>query len=360
MFATYTTTSPQATIELGKRLAQRLRGGDIVLLLGDLGSGKTHFAKGLAQGLGIPMTVKSPTYTYVNRFPIPDCRPSHGPDRGVKVFYHYDLYRLKEGDDFASIGLDESFQDPEAISAVEWADRLGGNFPPKHVMVALSGGEENREIRIEFVNPDSLPEASIKAYYEEWSTPANVRRHCRTVAHVAMALADAYVRSGEIVDTTLLYTSSMLHDMARVCDFRVMDRSKFTPPIDDKTWNKWLELREIHQGKDHSDIAAEQLKSRGFTQTAEAIRLHQAGTVILEPRSYDTLEKKILYYADKRVKHEEVVSISERFRDGRERYGIHDSSKEKLFFQDVELFTLELEKELFGGLDLQPEDIQNP
>ena len=72
MFAEYHTKSPAETIELGKRLASRLSGGDVVLLYGELGSGKTHFIKGIAEGLGVRMTVKSPTYAYVNRFQISD------------------------------------------------------------------------------------------------------------------------------------------------------------------------------------------------------------------------------------------------------------------------------------------------
>ena len=68
MIAAYHTKSPQETIKLGKKLAGRLNAGDVVLLYGELGSGKTHFIKGIAEGLGIEMTIKSPTYAYVNRY----------------------------------------------------------------------------------------------------------------------------------------------------------------------------------------------------------------------------------------------------------------------------------------------------
>jgi len=68
--AIYTTKSPEETIELGKRLSYRLKAGDLVLLFGDLGSGKTHFIKGIAEGLGVGATIKSPTYAYVNKYPI--------------------------------------------------------------------------------------------------------------------------------------------------------------------------------------------------------------------------------------------------------------------------------------------------
>jgi tRNA threonylcarbamoyladenosine biosynthesis protein TsaE len=380
MFSLYQTQSPEETIELGKRLAQRLAGGDTVLFFGELGSGKTHFIKGLAQGLGILMTIKSPTYAYVNKYPIPYRNPkseslptgqadsksetkrsnhkSQITSHKGKVFYHYDLYRMSEGDDFASIGLDESLADPEAINAIEWADRLEGRIPKRCILVHLSDAGNHHEIRIEFLSPTILEESAIEPYYEEWATPKNVRRHCRTVAHVAMAIAEAYVRRGEIVNSNLLYVGAMLHDMARVCDFRTLGRSKFEEKVTDKLWEKWNRLREAHAGQQHAFIAYEQLESRGYTETAELIRLHEAELLGLEPLSFTTLESKILYYADKRVKHDMVVDLAERFRDGRERYGEGDTPEMKNLFLGIEQYSLELEKELFRGLDIRPEDIR--
>jgi tRNA threonylcarbamoyladenosine biosynthesis protein TsaE len=357
MFAHYLTSSPEETIELGKRLAQRLVGGDTVLFFGELGSGKTHFIKGLAQGLGILMTIKSPTYAYVNKYPTPNCGQNGGQNRG-KVFYHYDLYRMNEADDFASIGLEESLSDPEAINAVEWADRLGGTLPKRCVLVYLSESGTRREIRIEFLSPTLLDEASIESYYEEWATPPNVRRHCRMVTHVAMSIAEAYMRKGEIINTNLLYVSGMLHDMARLCDFNHFDRANLKEPVSDEQWKKMLKIREAHQGKRHAEISFDQLKERGYEDTAEIIRVHEADNLVLEPKAYDTLEKKILYYADKRVTHDRVVSIKERFKDGRERYGEGDTPAQKKLYLDVELYSLELEKELFKGLDIKPKDIR--
>ncbi len=362
MFSLYKTKSPKETIELGKRLAQRLSGGDTILFFGELGSGKTHFIKGLAQGLGILMTIKSPTYAYVNKYPIPNPefrdQDSGFSRQKAKVFYHYDLYRMSEGDDFESIGLDESLADLQAINAVEWSDRLEGRIPKRCVLVHLSEIGKTHEIRIEFLSPTLLEESAIETYYEEWGTPLNVRKHCRVVTHVAMTVANAYMRKREIVNTNLLYVGAMIHDMARVCDFRSMERSKFEEKITDKLWKKWNLLRETHSGKRHAFIAYEQLKSRGHTEIAELIRLHEADLLGLEPQSYTTLESKILYYSDKRVKHDSIVDLAERFRDGRERYGSGDTPDVKNLFEGIEQYCLELEKELFRGLDIKPEDIK--
>jgi putative nucleotidyltransferase with HDIG domain len=263
-----------------------------------------------------------------------------------------------EGDDFASIGLDESVADPEAINAVEWADRLEGRFPKRCVLVHLSDFGKSHEIRIEFLSPTQLEESAIEAYYEEWCTPKNVQNHCRMVAHVAMEVAKAYVRKGEIINANLLYVGAMLHDMARACDFRTIERSKLTPFVSDAQWDKMVDLRERHLGQDHAMIAFDHLRERGYTDTAEIIRTHEAAGLVLEPNAYDLIEKKILYYADKRVKHEGIVDLGERFRDGRERYGLGDTPEQIKLYSDVELYALALEKELFNGLDIGPGDIK--
>jgi len=105
------THSESDTAAIGRALAARLQGGDVVLLFGDLGAGKTAFVRGLDQGLGIdPAEVSSPTFTIIQEY--------HG---GRLPLLHVDLYRVepKEVDD---LGLDELGED--AVVAIEWAERL--------------------------------------------------------------------------------------------------------------------------------------------------------------------------------------------------------------------------------------------
>ncbi len=112
-FGEFITHSPEETFELARRMGDELKGGEIFLLEGDLGAGKTVFAKGLAAGLGIvPADVTSPTFTLVN---------SH---EGRLRFLHIDLYRLDAGA-HEGLGLDEIFDDEKAVTVIEWADRLG-------------------------------------------------------------------------------------------------------------------------------------------------------------------------------------------------------------------------------------------
>jgi tRNA threonylcarbamoyladenosine biosynthesis protein TsaE len=118
-----------------------LKGGEIILLDGPLGAGKTIFAKGIASSLEIDTDeVTSPSFTLVNRY-----------DEGRLTLFHLDLYRLSEGATAAhAVDLDELLTDERAVFLIEWAERMG-NYPlPSPVWrVSITGdGEEAREIMI--------------------------------------------------------------------------------------------------------------------------------------------------------------------------------------------------------------------
>jgi tRNA threonylcarbamoyladenosine biosynthesis protein TsaE len=128
------------TFELGKQIGEQLSGGEILLLDGPLGAGKTIFVKGIASGLGIdPEEVTSPSFTLVN------------PYQGRLQFFHIDLYRLEEGAAAANaVDLEELLSDERAVVAIEWAERLG-NYPlPANVWrIVISGdGETARGISV--------------------------------------------------------------------------------------------------------------------------------------------------------------------------------------------------------------------
>jgi len=132
----FVTHSAEETFVLAKNIAAQLRGGEIFLLTGDLGTGKTVFVKGLAAGLGIePMDVTSPTFTLVNIH------------EGRLRLYHIDLYRLDAGTHHG-LGLEEIFDDEKSVTAVEWAERLdavpSGAIPVEMIYVS----DAERRIRI--------------------------------------------------------------------------------------------------------------------------------------------------------------------------------------------------------------------
>ena len=130
--------SPEETFEYAYAIGERIEGGAVFLLHGDLGAGKTVFAKGIAAGLGIdPADASSPTFTLVNEH------------RGRLPFYHIDLYRLEGAGLGFDLGLDEIFTRPEAVIVVEWADRLGG-FPVGQARLVRFhiAGDSERELEL--------------------------------------------------------------------------------------------------------------------------------------------------------------------------------------------------------------------
>jgi tRNA threonylcarbamoyladenosine biosynthesis protein TsaE len=137
----WTSRSAEETFELGARMGASLKGGEIILLDGPLGAGKTIFAKGIASSLEIDTDeVTSPSFTLVNRY-----------DEGRLTLFHLDLYRLSEGATAAhAVDLDELLTDERAVFLIEWAERMGRYPLPSPVWrVSITGdGEEAREIII--------------------------------------------------------------------------------------------------------------------------------------------------------------------------------------------------------------------
>jgi len=113
LFGSHVTRSPEETFHLGRKIGESIAGGSIILLHGDLGAGKTLFTKGLAEGIGVDAEdVTSPSFTLVNIH------------EGRLRLYHVDLYRLDEGA-CRELGLEEMFEDPNGVTVIEWAERLG-------------------------------------------------------------------------------------------------------------------------------------------------------------------------------------------------------------------------------------------
>lgn len=131
------TGSRRQTIALGKRLGQRLRRGDVVALVGELGSGKTTLAKGIAAGLGVKgeNEVKSPTYVLMHIY------------RGDCPVYHLDFFRLDTAAEVENIGWDDLL-DGRGVVLIEWAKKISGYLPPHYLEVEIRAtGPAARELR---------------------------------------------------------------------------------------------------------------------------------------------------------------------------------------------------------------------
>ncbi|MBP5193183.1 MAG: tRNA (adenosine(37)-N6)-threonylcarbamoyltransferase complex ATPase subunit type 1 TsaE [Clostridia bacterium] len=125
-------SSVQDTVKIGEEYAKTLEKGDVVLLFGEMGAGKTAFTKGVARGLGITANVTSPTYAYMN-------------DYGG-ILYHYDCYRLSSGEDAEGLGLTDYF-DADGVCVIEWPENIADVLPGRCKKVTIiKAGENAREI----------------------------------------------------------------------------------------------------------------------------------------------------------------------------------------------------------------------
>ena len=146
------TSSAAETGGLGHRLAPLLRGGDVIALAGDLGSGKTTFIQGLGRGMGIRAVVTSPTFILVNRYPAADGR----------VLQHADCYRLANAPlEMWDIGLTDLYEGDDIV-AIEWADRIPGLLPDDYLEIAFAYLDENRR-RLRFVAHGQRPARLLAA-----------------------------------------------------------------------------------------------------------------------------------------------------------------------------------------------------
>jgi tRNA threonylcarbamoyladenosine biosynthesis protein TsaE len=126
------------TIEIGAKLGKKLKPGDVIALVGDLGAGKTVLTKGIARGLGVKNVryVNSPTFVIIKEY------------KGRMPLYHFDLYRLNKSSVLDAENFEEYFYG-DGVTVVEWADKIRKLLPKRHVEVRLSvAGEGKRKIEI--------------------------------------------------------------------------------------------------------------------------------------------------------------------------------------------------------------------
>jgi tRNA threonylcarbamoyladenosine biosynthesis protein TsaE len=131
------TTTPSGTRRTGERIGRMLRAGDVVLLSGELGAGKTVLAQGIGRGLGINDPIKSSSFVIMNEYQGPALR-----------MFHADLYRLEDPAQVAELALDELAA--AGVLIVEWPERAPGELPEEHLYVQLAyDGAKGRVVRVE-------------------------------------------------------------------------------------------------------------------------------------------------------------------------------------------------------------------
>ncbi|MFQ5925362.1 MAG: tRNA (adenosine(37)-N6)-threonylcarbamoyltransferase complex ATPase subunit type 1 TsaE [Dehalococcoidia bacterium] len=154
--------SPEQTQQLGRGLGRLAKLGDLFLLVGDLGSGKTCLTQGIAWGLGIEGYATSPSFILINQY------------RGRLPFYHIDLYRLDRIEEVIELGL-EDYLYGRGVCAVEWAEKGLAVLPQEHLLVEMGFlSDTNRSITFKPSGEryvEMLSELNITQRAEKWSLP---------------------------------------------------------------------------------------------------------------------------------------------------------------------------------------------
>ena len=132
---TFKSNSENETKEFAKKFASKLNKGDVLVLSGDLGSGKTKFTEGFLSYFGLEDEISSPTFTIVNEY--------HKNDINI---YHFDVYRLEDSSEFYAIGGDEYFE--KGICIIEWGELIEDALPKKYIKIYFSRNSENENERI--------------------------------------------------------------------------------------------------------------------------------------------------------------------------------------------------------------------
>ncbi len=292
-----------------------------IYLNGPVGAGKTTFIQGLAKGLNIQGPVLSPTYALEQRY-----------STGIRgEFLHLDLYRLKPGKEAEILAASD---DHTGIRCIEWANKMTEVQDSRaRITIDLQEDGDGRLCVIGF-DDISLP---ARKEIEQWRTdvqlPTHIAAHCDAVAAFASRLGEVLTGQGIVVRLDALKTAGELHDLFRFIDFRVGGG----PAADTygsevvAVWQKW---KKHYDGLKHEPACAAFLRERGFDALATIIEVH--GLSLPSPER-TTIEQQLLFYADKRVMIDKVVTVEERFEDFHKRYGSGLASDQSRIWRDEAL-----------------------
>ena len=154
----YRTSSVDATRAMAAAVAPLVRAGDVVLLVGDLGAGKTAFTQGLAAALGVDEPITSPTFTLVRTY------------QGKVQLNHLDVYRLETAQEAEDLGLGELLE--AGVTLIEWGDTIVSALPADYLELRFAYGEQDdeRDVEVRIVGPSwSARQRALTSALEAWS-----------------------------------------------------------------------------------------------------------------------------------------------------------------------------------------------
>ena len=332
------------TFQIGVALIATLyHKNSFIALSGELGAGKTTLTQGMAKGLGIDESIVSPTYAIENRY--------------GDTLLHMDLYRLDSKEAHRIAEASAGFPGVRVVEwfdrlTRDWSERLSSNKQGQHVLeeniitIAITErSASERSIAITF-NDIAFPDrARIEAWRNDMKLPHHIGKHCDAVAALAKKLGEELLRRGKPVRLMALERAAELHDLLRFIDFKpdVQKKIPHARKEDAETQSHWDRIKKQYPVS-HEAACALFMTEQGYPEIGTIIRSHGLHAITDAPESIQTIEQKLLFYADKRVKFDTEVSVDERFDEFIERYG---NGVESEWAKIARGRTKELEKELF-------------
>lgn len=196
------------------------------------------------------------------------------------------------------------------------------------------------------------------AILAEYHVPPHIVSHSKTVAKLAVFLAQRLIEKGEEINVELLERACLLHDLLRVHDFKESDYNKFEHNLPKEEKAKWQQLRAKYKSTDHENGAYDVLKDK-YPAIALTIKRHRYMSLLDKQDHPETWEEKLLYYADKRVMHDKIVPLKQRLAEGHKRNThLHGSAAQsKINTAKVDPLIEKMEKEIFEKIVLNPLEV---
>jgi len=196
------------------------------------------------------------------------------------------------------------------------------------------------------------------AIIKEHHVPPHIVKHSLAVAKLAVFLAQQLKEKGIAMDVDLVDRACLLHDIARICNIKELDYSRFEQPVTAEDKAKWRRLRARYEGVPHEYAAYDILKDE-YPALALTIKKHRYIGLLNEKEKPNTWEEKLVYYADMRVMHDKIVPLEERLTEAHRRnaYFYKTDAQRLSTIAKVDPLIYSLEKEIFDEIGLSPLEI---
>lgn len=193
---------------------------------------------------------------------------------------------------------------------------------------------------------------------KKYCVPQHIVRHSLAVAKLAVFLAEKLKEKGIEIDVELVERACFLHDVARICEVKESDYNNICMAVTEEGKTAWNKLKTEYNAASHEDAAYELLKEQ-YPVLALTIKKHRYVSLLDENDRPSTWEEKIVYYADKRVMHDKIVTLKERLDEAHQR-NIHlrqTKGQNNIDVDKVDRLIFELEQEIFAKIGLSPVEV---